>query len=109
VTTEEFVRMTEKVLALPVVDLAVLLPTHLSPAMDIDIAERLSRVVRKAKKPVVVSVLGSSPLASMIHREFISKGIPSFPTSERAVRALALSASYAELREEVRGKSYRWR
>lgn len=106
VTTEEFARMTEKVLALPGVDIAVLLPTHLSPAMDIDVAERLSRVIWKAKKPVVVSVLGSSPLASMLHGEFMAKGVPSFPTSERAVRALAMSASSAELREEARGGSY---
>ncbi len=103
VTSDDFVRVTEWVLALPQVDLAVLLPTHQAPGMATDVAERLSEVVRRSKKPVAVGVMGESPLAGRIHGELMSNGIPSFPTPERAVQALAAMASYVDLREKARG------
>jgi len=103
VTTDEFVKVTDQILALPEIDLVVLLPTHHAPGITADIAGRLSVAVKKARKPVAVGVIGSSPLAGRIHGEFLSNGIPSFPTPERAVRALAAMTSYVELREKARG------
>lgn len=103
VTTGEFVRATRSVLALPEYDLGILMPTHQAPAIDHDVGQRLGDVVEASKKPVVAAVIGNSPLASKIHSEFMARGVPSFPTPERAVRALAAAATYAKLRGNVGG------
>ncbi len=88
-STDEFVRATEAVLALPAYDLALVIPTHQTPAIGYDIATKLGEVVSKAKKPVCMCVIGEADLAVKIQHEFMARGIPSFPTPERAVRALA--------------------
>ena len=98
VTTEEFVRATESILASSDCDLAVVIPTHGTPAIDYDVGQRLADVVSASKKPVAVCVVGSAPLARKIHGEFMSRGIPSFPTPEGAVRALAAARKYARFR-----------
>ena len=100
-STDDFVKVCETVLALPQYDLGLVLPTHQTPAIGYDIAERLSKVLMEAKKPVVACVIGNSDLAARIHDEFMANGVPCFPTPERAVRALAASAFYTELREEA--------
>ena len=93
--TGDFVEVTAAVLELPEVDAGVVLPTHQTPAIDPDIASRLSRVVLDSKKPVCVCVIGNSELARRIQLEFMSSGIPSFPAPERAVRALAAAITYS--------------
>lgn len=101
-STDQFVKATESVLALREYDLYLLMPTHQTPAIDYDIASRLGEVVSKSGKPVSMCVIGESELAHSIQREFMARGIPSFPTPERAVRALAVVAAYARLKEEAR-------
>ncbi len=100
-TTEEFVRATEAILALPEYDLALVMPTHQTPAIGHDIASRLGDVVAKTKKPVSMCVVGNTEFSRRIHKEFMSRGIPSFPTPERAVRALAAAVTYMELKKEA--------
>jgi acetyltransferase len=97
-TTGDFIRATRSVLSLSECDLAVVMPTHQTPAMEFDVGQKLSEVVAASRKPVVACVIGNSPLASKIHSEFMARGIPSFPTPERSVRALAAAAAYASLR-----------
>ena len=98
VTTDEFVRAARSIMELPECDLLMLMPTHQAPAIDYDVGERLAGVVAGSPKPAAVAVIGEDPLAGKIHGEFMSKGVPSFPTPERAVRALAAAESYARLR-----------
>ena len=101
-TTDEFVRATKSVVAFPECDLVLLMPTHPAPGIEYDVAKRLVGVLAGAKKPVVACVMGKDDLATRIHSEFMSKGIPSFPTPERAVAALAAAAAYASLRGGAR-------
>ncbi|MDG7007817.1 MAG: acetate--CoA ligase family protein [Nitrososphaerota archaeon] len=96
-TTDQFVRATRLLMKTTECDLLVLMPTHQPPAIDYDVAQRLAGVVA-GSKPTAVAVIGRDPLAGKIHGEFMSKGIPSFPTPERAVRALAAASAYARLR-----------
>jgi acetyltransferase len=98
VTTEEFVGATRSVLSLPEYDLAVVMPTHQAPAIEFNVGERLGDVVAASRKPVVAAVIGDSPLASKIFSELMARGIPSFPSPERAVRALAAAAAYTKLK-----------
>jgi len=82
----------------PECDLLLLMPTHQAPAIDYNVGQRLAIAVEGSPKPTAVAVIGKDPLAGKIHGEFMSKGVPSFPTPERGVRALAAAASYAKLR-----------
>ena len=87
-------------MSLPQYDLCLLLPTHQTPAVDTSIADKVSRAILEAKKPVAVCVIGNSQLASRIHLEFMANGVPSFPTPERAVHALAAAALVREYHNE---------
>lgn len=97
-TTDQFVRATRSVMSAAECDLLVLMPTHQAPAMDYDVGRRLTGVVAGSAKPTAVVTIGQDPLAKEIHGEFMTEGIPSFPTPERAVRALAAASAYASLR-----------
>ena len=70
--------------------------------MEHDVAERLSDVIKRSGKAVACCVIGNSEFASRIHSEFMSKGIPSFPTPERAVQALALAPEYEAAKRAAR-------
>jgi acetyltransferase len=100
-TTDEFAQVVNLVLKLPDYDMALILPTHQTPAMNYDAASKVFRAIQDAGKPACVSVMGSSELATKMHREFIAGGVPSFPTPERAVRTLSFLASYDRLRERA--------
>ena len=95
VASDQFVKVVELVAARPEYDLLLVLPTHHAPGMKYDIAEKLGDVINQSGKAVACCVIGNSEFASMIHKEFMSRGIPSFPTPERAVRALAVAPEYA--------------
>ena len=97
VTTGQFVRAALAVLQVPECDLLALMPTHQAPAIDYDVGRRLAGAVA-GSKPTAAAVIGKDPLAGEIQGELMSKGIPSFPTPERAVRALAAAAAYAGFR-----------
>jgi acyl-CoA synthetase (NDP forming) len=101
-TTSEFVKATELALGLPDYDLILIFPSHQSPAIDHDVARRLEGVVSSARKPVCMCVMGSSELAVRNHKYFMANRIPSFPTPERAVRALSAVPAYESLRTEAR-------
>ena len=105
VTTESFAKATEKALASPDFDMAVVLPTHQTPAIGADISEQMAESILRTSKPACVCVMGSAELAKMIHEDFLRRGIPSFPTPERAVRALAALSSYPVLRSGSRRPS----
>ena len=100
-STAEFVKATKTALMLTDYDLALILPTHQAPGIDYDVSARLSKVISRAGKPACVCVTGHSDLASQMHRNFLDRGIPSFPTPERAVRALSAVAAYRTLRSKV--------
>ena len=101
-STDEFVRVTRLALGLPEYGLSLVLPTHQTPAIGCDISELLSGVVLESRKPVAMCVMGESPLAARIHQDFTSKGIPSFPSPERGVRALAAIPAYESLSRAAR-------
>ena len=103
VATEEFVRAVSCVLGLPNFDLAMVMPTHQAPGMDYDVGQKLGRAVAASRKPVIASVIGKSPLAGKISSELMARGIPCFPTPERAVRAFAAAAAWMKLKKTAGG------
>lgn len=105
VSTEFFVDATAAALSSGRFDLAVVLPTHQTPAIGPDISERMAKALLASGRPACVSVMGRSPLAQMVHLEFLRRGIPSFPTPERAVRAVAVLPAYSEARSRAAAPS----
>ncbi|HEV2137794.1 MAG TPA: acetate--CoA ligase family protein [Nitrososphaerales archaeon] len=106
-STDEFVRATEAILALPNYDLAIVIPTHQTPAIGSDIASKLGDVISKAGKPVCMCVIGDAEFAFKIQREFMARGIPTFPTPERAARALAAVPAYQSLAKSAEAPNVR--
>ncbi|MGA1974707.1 MAG: acetate--CoA ligase family protein [Conexivisphaerales archaeon] len=100
-TTEEFVAISEYLVRSPEYDLMVVIPTHQPPTIEYSIVEGIVRVAKKAKKPVVTCVMGTSELAHMLHSEFLSNGVPSFPSPERAVGALWALVQRKKLRAGI--------
>ena len=98
--TADFARIAEAMMELPEVDAGIILPTHQTPAIGPEVATLLAPALLKSGKPVCACVLGNSELAAKIHREFLANGIPSFPTPERAVRALAALVIYSTSSKE---------
>lgn len=97
VSSDEFAALTELVLSLPDYDGAVVLPTHQAPGMRYDVGERFGRAASKSGKPVSVCVMGEDEMADRVRRELMALGAPSYPTPERAVRAVASVSRYATL------------
>ena len=98
VTSDQIVKIVDVMAGRPEYDLFLLLPTHHAPGMKTDVAEKLSDVIKQSGRAVACCVIGNSELASRIHEEFMSRGIPSFPTPERAVHALAVAPEYAAVK-----------
>ena len=95
VSSDQFVEVVELVAARPEYDLLLVLPTHHAPGMQYDVAEKLGDAIKQSGRAAACCVIGNSEFASMIHMKFMSRGIPSFPTPERAVHALAVAPEYA--------------
>ena len=95
VSSDQFVKVVELVAGRPEYDLFLVLPTHHAPGMRSDLADKLGDAIKQSGKAVACCVIGNSEFASMIHKDFMSRGIPSFPMPERAVRALAVAPEYA--------------
>ena len=101
VSSDQFVKVVQLVAARPEYDLLLALPTHHAPGMQYDIGEKLGDVIKQSGKAVTCCVIGNSEFASTIHMDFMSRGIPSFPTPERAVHALAVAPEYAAAKKAV--------
>lgn len=99
--TDEFVEVVEEVSALRAYDMLLVLPTHQTPAIGPEISQKLIGEVRNTKIPVCMCVVGRADLAVEIQMNFMRSGIPSFPTPERAVRALAASWVYSKASERA--------
>ncbi len=101
-STEEFVKMASILAAQREYDMLLVMPTHQTPAVGSDIGERLCGALTDVRKPVAACVIGWTELAEKIRTDLAGHGIPSFPTPERAVRALAIAADWKPLQGMLR-------
>ncbi len=99
--TADFAEATAIALGSKDYDMALVLPTHQTPAIGPDISSRIAEAVSRTGKPACACVMGRAEFAGMIHADFIRHGMPSFPTPERTVRALAALANCARLRSST--------
>lgn len=102
VPTADFAEATALALSSKSYDMALVLPTHQTPAIGPDISSLIAKAISRTGKPACACVMGRAELATIIHADFIRNGIPAFPTPERTVRALSALATYASLRSSTR-------
>ncbi len=69
-------------------DMHLIIPTHQPPTLDEKVVDGVAEVARNVGKSVVGCELGESEWSKLIRRRLDEMGIPSYPTPERAVRAL---------------------
>ncbi len=69
-------------------DMHLIIPTHQPPTLDERVIHEVAKVMREAGKPLVGCELGESEWSKLFRRMMDEAGIPSYPTPERAVRAL---------------------
>ncbi|MCD6380812.1 MAG: CoA-binding protein, partial [Candidatus Odinarchaeota archaeon] len=72
----------------------ILLALHHPPGIDAKFADNLIEVVKKYDKPVTMCDIGSQSYSIYIRKKFDEAMIPSYPTPERAVRAMAALVEY---------------
>ncbi|MDA4124360.1 MAG: acetate--CoA ligase family protein [Thaumarchaeota archaeon] len=102
VPADDFSEATALALGSKDYDMALVLPTHQTPAIGPNIAARVSEAVSRTGKPACACVMGRAEFARMVHSDFIKHGMPSFPTPERTVRALTALSTYARLRASTK-------
>ncbi|MGN6599774.1 MAG: bifunctional acetate--CoA ligase family protein/GNAT family N-acetyltransferase [Actinomycetes bacterium] len=100
-TGEDFDRALTRVFDDPDVDavVAVFVPPLLTP--DEDVVEALARCAEAGTKPVVSTFLG---MRALVTSQSAAQAVPSYPTPEDAVRALAAQVRYAEWRRRPVGE-----
>jgi acetyltransferase len=102
VQTADFADAASIALGAKEFDMGLVLPTHQAPAIDPSISTAVVEAIKKTGKAACVSVMGRAELSRQIHRQFILNGIPSYPTPDRAVRALAAYYDHSRLSLKTR-------
>lgn len=87
-TTEGMVKAYDTLAKSPNFDLHLIIPTHQPPTLNELVIDGIAEVARKVKKPVVGCEMGESEWSVLFRNRMDHYGIPSFPTPERAIRAL---------------------
>lgn len=100
-TTEEFIKACKMVIESSEYDMMIAFPTHQPPTMDCGVVESMANLFHRWGRPMCVGIMGASEMAKWYHDSFCAAGVPSYPSPERAVRALGALAKYRTLRREA--------
>mgnify|MGYP000318300639 CR=1 FL=1 len=97
-TTEMYEICLKTLLEDKEVDAVVLIALHHIPGIPSieDLVEKTVKVVKERKKPVVVATIGSSEAVVYLREYYEKFYLPSYPSPERAVRALRALVTYGD-------------
>ena len=87
-TDDSFVESMRILLEDENVDGIIVLALHHVPGVSAELPSKLARLAKEYDKPVVAMDVGSSQYAREFRELFEREGIPAYPESERAVRAM---------------------
>jgi len=100
-TDDAFVESLDVLLDDPNVDGVVVLPLHHVPGLTSSLPERIAQISRERGKPIVVCDIGMGTYGNAFREEFERRGIPAYPTPERAARAMLALVRYGEARRRL--------
>jgi len=88
----------EACLADPNIDGVVLILLFQPPHVESDVVDSITSIHSKSKKPLVICSTGGR--YTQVHREILDQaGIPTYPTPERAVRAMSVLYDYSLIKK----------
>ncbi|MGQ4892647.1 MAG: acetate--CoA ligase family protein [Candidatus Njordarchaeia archaeon] len=93
-TDESYIAAVETLLEEPTIEGLVVITLHQTPNVTPHFPEKLAMVVHRYKKPVTIVDIGGAEMATWFRSEFDKYGLPSYPTPERAVKALKSLIDY---------------
>ena len=97
---ERYVKTIETALKDPGVDGAVIIYTPQGAASSVDIARAVTKYVKKAKKPVLTSMMGSGEVAKA-RQLFYENNIPTYEFPEEAIKTYLYMYQYARTLQEL--------
>jgi len=93
---EAYIAAIETLLEEPTINGVIVITLHQTPELSPYFVDKISMVTRRYKKPVAVVDIGGAAMARWVRGEFDKHGLPSYPTPERAVKALKSLVDYGE-------------
>ncbi len=98
-TDDSFVEAMRILLEDDNVDGIIVLALHHVPGVTANLPNKLASLSKSYDKPVVAMDVGSSQYAKAFREMFEIEGIPAYPESERAVRAMKALVSYGMIKK----------
>jgi acyl-CoA synthetase (NDP forming) len=80
----------------------ILLGLHQTPALQEDFIERVVKVSKNHKKPIVACDIGETEMALYTRFRFDKLGIPAYPSPEDAARAMSALVKYGHYLDKNR-------
>lgn len=88
ISTEGFIKAFEIISQDPNYDMFLIIPVHSTPTLNERAIREVARIAKEREKTVAICDVGGSPWSKLFRRISNECGIPSYPTPERAIRAL---------------------
>jgi len=92
--SESYLAALELLLEDPRIEGVVLIAIHQPPRITHDLPQKIAMLASRYKKPITAVDIGGSEMSNWFRNTFDQYGIPSFPTPERAVRAMKSLVDY---------------
>jgi acyl-CoA synthetase (NDP forming) len=91
----------------PEIDGLIVLGLHHTPALQEDFPDRIAKLAKTCKKPVVACDIGETEMALFLRLRFDKLGIPAYSSPEDAARAMAALVTYGQyLKKNNRFEEY---
>ncbi len=100
VSTEGFIRTFEVISQDPNYDMFLIIPVHSTPTLNERAIREIAKIAKEREKAVAICEVGGSPWSKLFRRISNECGIPSYPTPERAIRALHALTLYSGAKED---------
>ena len=100
ISTEGFIEVFKIVSQDSSYDMFLVIPVHSTPTLNEKAIREIAKIAKEREKAVAICEVGGSPWSKLFRRISNEYGIPSYPTPERAVRALHALTLYSGAKED---------
>ena len=95
-TDDSYLAAIDIVMKSPEFDAILIIGLHHVPTLSEEFVDKICKLIRKYKKPVVAVDIGGADYARYVRARFDDYGIPAFPTPERGIYALWTLVKYGQ-------------